>query len=198
MTERGITAENLLTTFPVFLQGDKRLMAMARIVAEELEKRNREVEFASVYTNIDHLPERVLDMLAKDFKVDWWDMEYSIEEKRQTLKDAWRVHRMMGTKAAVETAISAIYPKTKVEEWFEYGGEPYWFRLLIDATHENVAPEKHRKVLDRVDYYKNVRSHLDEVKYVAIPDGECVAYVGVAAAGIEMEVTKEVAVYGMG
>lgn len=66
---------------------------------------------------------------------------------------------------AVETAISAIYPDTQVDEWWEYAGKPYHFRILINVTYENVDPEKHRRVLERVEYYKNLRSVLDEVEY---------------------------------
>lgn len=77
-----------------------------------------------------------------DFKVDWWDGDYSLEEKRRTLKDSWRVHRMLGTKAAVETAISAIYPNSAVKEWFEYGGRPYYFKLEINATGSRAIGEK--------------------------------------------------------
>jgi len=70
--------------------------------------------------------------------VDWWDYNYTLEEKRKTLKDSWNVHRTLGTKGAVEKAISAIYPGTEVREWFEYAGQPYHFKLLIDATYQNV------------------------------------------------------------
>ena len=79
--------------------------------------------------------DQLLDILANDFKVDWWDANYTLEEKRRTLKDSWNVHRRLGTKAAVVLAISAIYPDTQVSEWWEYGGKPYHFKLLIDATY---------------------------------------------------------------
>lgn len=162
---RGITKENLMLILPPALSKDRSVVALAEVDAEALAARPAEIGKARVIANIDQLDEAVLDILAYDFKVDWWDPEYSIEEKRKTLKDSWRVHRMLGTKAAVETAISAIYKDTTVQEWFEYGGEPYHFRLLLDATYENVNPEKHRRVMERVNYYKNLRSVLDKVEY---------------------------------
>ena len=97
--------------------------------------------------------------------MDWWDPNYTLEEKRRTLKDSWRVHKMLGTKAAVETAIRAIYPRTTVQEWFEYGGEPYHFRLNINVSNETIASEKQRRVLERVNFYKSLRSHNDGVTY---------------------------------
>ncbi len=63
--------------------------------------------------------------------MDWWDSDYSTEEKRRTLAASWQVHKTLGTRAAVEKAASAVYPNTKVQEWFEYGGEPYRFKLDV-------------------------------------------------------------------
>nr|WP_295945368.1 phage tail protein I [uncultured Agathobaculum sp.] len=181
----GLTAENLLRTLPEVLRNDEKMAALAASIADVLAARPAEIEQLMIYSRIDELPEDLLDILAEDFKVDWWDGDYTLEEKRQTLKDSWRVHRMLGTKAAVETAISAIYPETQVSEWFEYGGEPYHFRLLIDSTYEGVDPAKHQRVLDRVEYYKNLRSVLDEVEYYDA-GGTAGQYVGAAYLGCEM------------
>ena len=128
---RGITKENLLLIMPPALTHDKSIMALAAADAEALAVRLEEIDRVRIISNIDGLDEAVLDILARDFKVDWYDPDYSLEEKRRTLKDSWRVHKTLGTRAAVETAISAIYPETTVEEWFEYGGEPYHFKLEI-------------------------------------------------------------------
>lgn len=193
----GLTKENLLFTFPVGLRGNPSIAALGDVTMEALAKRPAEIGLLSLYPRIDELPEALLDILAYDFKVDWWDSNYTLEEKRRTLKSSWKVHKMLGTKAAVETAISAIYPDTKVLEWFEYGGDPFHFKLLIDATYENVDPERHRRVMERVEFYKNLRSHLDGIEYAAVPDGICVAYCGVGAAGVALQITTEVDVYGM-
>lgn len=146
-------------------------MAMARVLAGALEARWDEAALAILYPRIDELSETILDILAYDFKVDWWDRTYSIEEKRRTLKDSWRVHRMMGTKAAVETALGAVFHSVYVEEWFEYaGGEPYHFRILIKVGEAEIFDrEKHKQVISRVAYYKNLRSWMDVVRYQMPP-----------------------------
>ena len=141
------------------------MVALAEALSELLAARPAEIERLRIYPAIDTLEEPLLDILARDFKVDWWDPEYSLEEKRRTLKDSWRVHRLLGTRAAVETAISAIYPHTQVLEWFEYGGEPYHFRLDINITNDSIDSEKQRRVLERLNYYKSLRSHNDGVTY---------------------------------
>ncbi len=165
MNSHGLTRENLVATLPPALQKDPSAVALAEAMADLLARRPEEIEQLRIYPVIDRLDERLLDILAYDFKVDWWDADYPLEEKRRTLKDSWRVHKTLGTKAAVETAIRAIYPMTTVEEWFDYGGEPYHFRLRINTTDDSIHSEKQRRVLERVNYYKNIRSHMDGVSY---------------------------------
>lgn len=163
---RGITKENLLLILPPALTYDKSMVARASADAEALAARLAEIDRVRVISNIDGLDEAVLDILARDFKVDWYDPNYSLEEKRRTVKSSWRVHKTLGTKAAVETAIRAIYPKTDVVEWFEYeGGKPYHFRLNIDLTDTFGDETRPWRVLERVNFYKSLRSHLDQIVF---------------------------------
>ena len=173
----GITKENLLLIVPPALTRDPAMMARAAADAEAMAARLVEIDRVRIISNIDRLDETVLDILARDFKVDWWDADYSLEEKRRTLKDSWRVHKVLGTKAAVETALRAIYPKAQVQEWFEYGGEPYRFKLDIDLTGELSDAARPWRVLERVNYYKSLRSHLDSIEFT-IDMGAAILYAG--------------------
>lgn len=119
----GLTAENLLRTLPEVLRNDEGTHALASAIADVLSARPGEIEGLMIYSRIGQLPENLLDILAVDFKVDWWNPDYSLAVKRAMLKDSWRVHRKLGTKYALEQAISDIYPQTVVQEWWEYGGE---------------------------------------------------------------------------
>jgi phage tail P2-like protein len=193
----GFTAENFMRTLPSVLAADKSILALAAITASQLAEWAKELDSLRIYARIDCLPEWLLDTLAYDFKVDWWDADYTIAQKRQTLKESWGVHRKLGTPAAVERAISAIYPNSSVAEWFEYGGMPYHFKLNIDISYEGTDPERHARVLDKVEYYKNLRSQLDSIDYVAIPEGECVAHIGCTMAETCIEVTAPVHVFGI-
>lgn len=166
----GLTKENLLFTFPAGLRENPSIAALGDVTMGALAKRPAEISRLSIYPRIDELPEKLLDILAYDFKVDWWDQNFTLEEKRQVFKDSWYVHQHLGTKAAVETAIRAIYPLTQVEEWFEYGGEPYHFRLNIDITSDSGDRVRQRRVLERLDFYKSLRSHNDGVRYFLMPE----------------------------
>jgi phage tail P2-like protein len=190
----GLTTENLMSTLPDYLRKDETILALAESIAEKLGALPEQIDSIRIYAMIDELPEELLDILAYDFKVDWWDPNYSLEQKRYTLRESWNVHRHLGTKHAVETAISAIYSYTYVSEWFQYDGDPFRFTLHIDATFENPDPVKHKRVLDRLEYYKNLRSAPYSIEYSARPYGECTAYMGATAAclGGHMTVNVEV------
>ena len=179
----ALTAENLLRALPEVLRNDESMAALAASVAQVLAQRPEEIQRLAIYPRIDELPEELLDILAYDFKVDWWDGDYTLEEKRRTLKDSWSVHRMLGTKAAVELAISSIYPGARVIEWFEYDGAPYHFKLKIDVATEDTSSERHRRVLERVRFYKNLRSHLDEIIYIIQAEGVATGHTAAAGTG---------------
>lgn len=132
----GMTASNFLRTLPTVLQNDPHMQALAAAIAAELEKLAREPRLAQIYTRIDELDETMLDALAADFKVDWWRPEATLEEKRNALKMSWYVHKHLGTKSAIETAVADYLGTGKVEEWFEYGGQPHHFRV---ASENNTA-----------------------------------------------------------
>lgn len=136
MNKYGMTATNFLRTLPTVLQNDPNMQALAAAIATELEQLARDVRLAQLYTRIDELDETMLDALAAGFKVDWWRPEATIEEKRNALKASWYVHKHLGTKSAIETAVADYLGSGKVEEWFEYGGQPHHFRV---ASENNTA-----------------------------------------------------------
>lgn len=156
---------DFLRTLPLPLQGDERLVALSQIVSNKMHEILATTEENIIYAHIDKLNEDILDILAYDLNVKWYDYEYPLAAKRSILKDAFNVHRYMGTKFAVETALGNVYPGSRVEEWFEYGGDPYMFKVIIGATTEGVSEDRQAAVLERARFYKNLRSHLEAINY---------------------------------
>lgn len=125
----SVTKKNLLYTLPSALQNDTNLRALATAVAAELEDLFGKPPNATIYSRIDSLDESLLDTLAADFKIDWWRPDATVQEKRECLKNSWYVHKHLGTKSAIEKAITDFLGDGRVEEWFEYGGKPHHFRI---------------------------------------------------------------------
>ena len=173
-------------SLPPSLKNDPDMLALARAIAEQLQDTAQQFKKNIIYARIDELDEQTLDILAYDLHVDWYDYSYPIDVKRRTIKDSVKVHRRLGTKYAVETALGAVFPGTRVEEWFEYGGDPYTFRLKIGAG-DGVTAQQQAAVLERVRFYKNLRSHLETISY-QIEQRTAIHAVGFHAIGTRVEV----------
>lgn len=152
-------------TLPPALKNDPNMFALATVISQQLHNNMNTIDSNVIYARIDVLPEWVLDVLAYDLKVDWYDYTYPVEVKRATIKDSVKVHRKLGTKYAVQTALGNVFPGTKIEEWFEYNGDPFMFRIIIDATTAGISEERQAEILERVKFYKNARSHLESINY---------------------------------
>jgi len=172
----GITTENLLRTLPDVLKQDNAMQALGTAVADALAVLPDEINVLRIYNRIDELPENLLDILAHDFKVDWWDPNYTLDEKRRVFKDNWAVHRKLGTKYALQMAVSAIFPDTVVQEWFEYGGKPHYFRILSNSP--RVAQEDLERFMFIVMLVKRNSQWLEEI-LVSMP-WHMNLYVGIA------------------
>lgn len=162
MSEHKISALSLLQSLPDALREDPGCLNLATPTAAALMQRWEEVQTLAIYTRIDELDEALLDILAKDFKVDWWDVNATVDQKRKLLKNSWHVHRILGTKAAVETVLKASYSELKVLEWFEYGGEPMHFRLQTDSF--EILQKDISALVAVVDKIKRLSCHLEAVQ----------------------------------
>ena len=160
MNSHGLIRENLVATLPPALRKDPSVVALAEAMSELLAQRVEEIDRLRIYPSIEQLDEKLLDILAHDFKVDWWDADYSAEKKRNLLKSNWKVHRTLGTKAAVEAALSDVYPKTTVQEWFEYGGSPHHFRAV--TTNPAIAGTDRTDFRRVLDIVKRLSAWMDE------------------------------------
>lgn len=155
---------DFLRLFPQSLKNDEGMMTLFDAVAQKLAEIYGRSEYASIYQRIDELPEKILDALAYDFKVDWYENSFNITEKRKTIKNCVSVHRYKGTKYAVRTALSAIFSEVNVYEWFEYSGEPFHFKVEIFSD-TVVSEDKKRRVLSAIIRFRNARSVLDKIEY---------------------------------
>lgn len=160
----SIESVDLTRLLPPSLKQDPKMIALSNIIAGELQKTNKMIRQNLIYARIDELDEQTLDVLAYDLHVDWYEYGYSIEAKRAVIKDSVRVHKRMGTLYAVRTALGSVYPDSEIEEWFDYNGEPYTFRVVLDVTHAR-APAEYFSIKKAVDSYKRLSAQMENLIY---------------------------------
>jgi phage tail P2-like protein len=136
------------------------MINLATVIADELHNTLGMVKENIIYARIDELSEEVLDVLSYDLHVDWYDYNYPIDAKRAVIKDSIKVHMRLGTKYAVVTALGNLHPESEVEEWFQYGGNPFYFRIILDVTHSRVTAS-YSEIVKTINFYKSLRSKLE-------------------------------------
>lgn len=150
--------------YPMSLAKDQEMKAMAEVFVEQIDKLLiKNLDNLLIYPNMGNLSEDLLKELSEDFGVDWYDDSYTDEQKRSIIKNAMLVQRTKGTAGAVETALSDIYKNSTLQEWFEYKGLPFYFRVFLNASETGMQASTLEKVIEKIRTYKNTRSHLEQV-----------------------------------
>ena len=149
---------------PQALQKDPKMRALAHATADKLLEASGLIDNVLIYSRIDELPEELVDILAYDMHVDWYDYTYPLEAKRDLVKNSVKVHKKMGTKYAIETALGSLFPESEVEEWFQYEGEPGHFHIVLDVTEQKITAD-YAAIIQAVKMYKRLSAHMDELTY---------------------------------
>lgn len=91
-----------------------------------------------LFCDIDEASEEALDALAVELQTPLYKNDYPLTVKRQIVKNSMLYYIQSGTRGAVEELLADIYQGAEVEEWFEYGGKPNYFRVAIDISRTTV------------------------------------------------------------
>lgn len=117
-----------------------------------------------IYSRIDDLDETTIDDLAWQFHVDFYDSGFTLTQKRNLMKSAIKDHKYKGTSWAVKSMIKSIRGDVVIQDWYQYGGEAYHFRVNgFDG--EMVSAAGLSQLVRAINTVKNVRSWLDGVSF---------------------------------
>lgn len=136
--------------------------------------RRRVIAYADrtrLFCDIDEASEEALDALAAELQTPLYKNDYPLTVKRQIVKNSMLYYIRSDTRGAVEELLADIYQGAEVEEWFEYGGEPNYFRVAIDISRTTVpvaemAPAELESWLYSV---KRASSALESLSYMIRP-----------------------------
>ena len=140
-------------------------------VNETLDK-SLDYDMSKVLVSIPALaPESALPFLAKERHVsgsEGWDLAQTKEEKIALLENAFELHRYKGTPYSLKTVLEVLNLEGQIINAWDYSGEPYHFKLEIDATGKIFDNELHNKLIALVNENKNERSKLDQLNITEI------------------------------
>lgn len=162
---------------PSSLQADENVENAAKVVTASINKVTAETVNELIMSRIDELLEPVVNSLAWQLHVDTYREDMNIVQKRKLVKTAIKGHKYKGTSWAVKSVVEVLLNYAKVEEWFEYKGSPYHFRVNA-SDGPIVNGESLQSLVTAINEAKNVRSWLDGIsferkkpvsKYLAMP-----------------------------
>jgi phage tail P2-like protein len=104
--------------------------------------------------------------LAEQFHItgnEGWLNCASESERRELLKNSIKLHKFRGTKYALIRVLNILGLNGTVQEWFDYGGEPYHFKIGIDMNNKAFDSETESSLIELIEANKNVRSKLEKM-----------------------------------
>ncbi|MFW5497756.1 MULTISPECIES: phage tail protein I [unclassified Maridesulfovibrio] len=150
----------LIDILPSSIAEDEQFQALAETFDKQLKGILASIPAIEIYSRIEEHEEPLLSLLAWQFHVDHWDANWSVETKREAVKNSIKLHKKKGTPWAVEKAVEiATGERAEVLEWFNYDGDPYMFKVAVHGQVRDCAP-----ILTAINSAKNVRSHLDSIQ----------------------------------
>ena len=122
-----------------------------------------QIDRTSVYASIDLLPENILDLLAEEFRAQYYDALMPIEQKRIVVKNALRWYEKAGTLAAVKELCEIVWGENVISEGFEHDGRPYTFWLEVMSLDAWITDKGMADFMAALQKVKNTRSLLDRI-----------------------------------
>ena len=161
-----VNSVKLHDILPSSLSADKTISDIIKSLDGIFSDIDKEIELIKLYENLDSQPTEVLDLLAWQYHVDFYDYSYSDDVKRNLIRQSIAWHRRKGTPSAVEDMVTTIYSSAEVQEWWEYGGQPFHFKVNIYGE-EITDPVSLNNLRDSVYAVKNARSVFDGFEFYA-------------------------------
>lgn len=116
-----------------------------------------------LYSNFDKQPDEIVNLMAAELRTPYYDENLPLDKKRQLVKNTLPWYAKAGTAGAVKELVSVIFGKGTIEEWFEYGGKPFHFRVNV---YGDPIKDSSAKFAEMLEHVKAAKAVLDVVTYI--------------------------------
>ena len=128
---------SLLDIAPSSIVNDNTVRNVIHAIDPELHAVSEAVCEDFIISRIGVLPEPVLDLLAWQWHVDFYELANSIEAKRDLVKNSINWHRHKGTRGAILKALEMLGVEAKFTAWYDdedNKNNPYTFAIDAKLT----------------------------------------------------------------
>ncbi|MDF9845571.1 MULTISPECIES: phage tail protein I [unclassified Paenibacillus] len=152
---------SLFDLLPLSIRSDSAMAAAAAALDGELQETTGMIAALDIFGRSAVWTDAETDELAWQYKPPYYDPDLPLEQKRLLVQNAIPFHRHKGTPGAVEDLIAILFGEGAVEEWWQYGGDPYHFRVVTNNS--DVTTTRAQEFVAAVDAVKRLSAVLDSV-----------------------------------
>ena len=155
---------NLIDFQNFYMQNDRTAKRICKALNTIYLEVARGTFLAAFYWRLDELEDEILDEIAWELDVDFYSNSLPKKSKVELIRKSNFIKQLKGTTGAVETFLASLFGRSKVNEWFDYSGEPYHF--IVDIWNQNDVFDLLDVFFASIDKVKNVRSFLEKVNII--------------------------------
>ena len=112
---------------------------------------------------IDIMPEPVIDILALQFRAQYYDQTLPLQTKREIVKRALRWHYHAGTPSTVSELINVVFGGGDIVEWPDFDEPPYTPGTFDIVTKAQLTPDMVDRFMRILQDVKGAGDHLRRV-----------------------------------
>ncbi len=161
MADVNYRALKLAQLLPPNISADPQIQAAANAVDDRFSRLIAQADKLDRFGRVGDWNSEETDELAWEFHVDFYDSSAPLEQRRKLVASSMALHREKGTQAAVERLVTLLFGYGRVENWYEYGGQPGYFQVV--TNNPSVTDELATQFLRAVDSVKRESAHLERV-----------------------------------
>lgn len=159
--EMTLNTLEFLRLLPRFMTDDLAVKALAGGIDELAPEIANACGILTTWDKINELSEEELDELAWELNILWYDTGANVQTKRELILNSDKVYKHLGTKWAVENVINTYFGDGYLREWFEYEGNPGYFRVY--STNPTVNNERLTEFLNILEKVKRHSAILEGI-----------------------------------
>lgn len=143
---------------PPNIDSDNNLHAIIDSIDPQLQQVSHSLLETLLFARIDELPDELLDLLAWQLHVDFYDLAGTRDMKLATVKGSLMWHMHKGTQWAIHEALRMIDIRAEFVPWWEDGSTPYTFKLRAIISGDYYREQGRDKLIS------SIRRVVDESK----------------------------------
>ena len=140
--------------------------AISYAISEGLKKLLNYTKAISLYGDISQVSDEILDAMAEELRTQYYDSGANRTVREEMVKQTLGWYMRGGTNATLSEYLATLYGGGQIEEWFDYDGDPYYFKAVVNIDEDTVLPVgSTQEIIRKINGYKNVRSWLEVLEF---------------------------------